>query len=98
MGFFKDKTEKLMREIAKLEPAEFLGVCKIVGVPLYEEGEKQKITVKDKDGKDVEMTYSARPRQFEDLWGDLCEKVKRLNRKQKRTLDQLVRAATKKEK
>lgn len=96
LGFFKDKTEKLMREISKLEPQEFLGVCKILNIPVYEEGHEAKQKVKDKNGKEVEITYSTKPRDFTELWGDMCEKVHGLNREQKRNLDKLVRAANKK--
>ena len=96
LGFFKDKTEKLMREISKLEASEFLGVCKILNIPVYEEGSETTQKIKDKDGKEVEVTYKTKPRDFSDLWSDMCEKVHGLNREQKRNLDKLVRAANKK--
>ena len=90
MGFFKDKTEKLMREIAKLEPEEFLGICKILNVKL--------VDIEDSVEEDVEGGQSkveAKPRDFTELWDEVCEKVNALNRNQKRNLDKLVRAATK---
>lgn len=90
MGFFKDKTEKLMREIAKLEPEEFLGICKILDVRLF--------NTEDSVEEDVESGQSkveVKPRDFTELWDDVCEKVNALNRNQKRNLDKLVRAATK---
>ena len=90
MGFFKDKTEKLMREIAKLEPEEFLGICKILDVKL--------VDIEDSVEEDVEGGQSkveAKPRDFTELWDEVCEKVNALNRNQKRNLDKLVRAATK---
>lgn len=90
MGFFKDKTEKLMREIAKLEPEEFLGICKILDVKLF--------NTEDSVEEDVEGGQSkveAKPRDFTELWDEVCEKVNALNRNQKRNLDKLVRAATK---
>ena len=90
MGFFKDKTEKLMREIAKLEPEEFLGICKILDVKL--------VDIEEDVEEDVEGGQSkveAKPRDFTDLWDEVCEKVNALNRNQKRNLDKLVRAATK---
>ena len=90
MGFFKDKTEKLMREIAKLEPEEFLGICKILDVKLF--------NIEENVEEDVEGGQSkaeAKPRDFTELWDEVCEKVNALNRNQKRNLDKLVRAATK---
>ena len=108
MDIFKDKTEKLMRRIAKLEPAEFLGVCKILGVKLYKEKtntEKTTDNVEVNVGETVEgadpkidLKDMYEPRPFEELWDDVCEKVNGLNRTRKRNLDKLVRAATKKEK
>ena len=92
MGFFKDKTEKLMREIVKLEPQEFIGVCKILGIKLVEEGDVEE----NVEGGDPKVESKARP--FEDIWGDLCEKVNSLSRTQRRNLDKLVRAATKEQK
>ena len=90
MGFFKDKTEKLMREIAKLEPEEFLGICKILDVRLFNTEENV-----EEDVESGQSKVEAKPRDFTELWDDVCEKVNALNRNQKRNLDKLVRAATK---
>ena len=90
LGFFKDKTEKLIREIAKLEPEEFLGVCKILGIKLVNVEENVKENVECGQSK-----KEAKPRDFTELWDEVCEKVNALNRTQKRNLDKLVRAATK---
>ena len=90
MGFFKDKTEKLIRDIAKLEPEEFVGVCKILGIQL--------VNVEENVEEDVEGGQSkkkVKPKDFTELWDEVCEKVNKLNRIQKRNLDKLVRAATK---
>lgn len=90
MGFFKDKTERLMREIAKLEPEEFLGICKILDVKLVDIEEDVEENVEGGQSK-----VEAKPRDFTELWDEVCEKVNALNRNQKRNLDKLVRAATK---
>lgn len=90
LGFFKDKTEKLVREIAKLEPEEFLGVCKILGIRLVDVEENVEENVEGGRAK-----KEAKPRDFTELWDEVCEKVNALNRTQKRNLDKLVRAATK---
>jgi hypothetical protein len=90
LGFFKDKTEKLMREIAKLEPEEFLGVCKILGIKLVNVEENVEENVEGGQPK-----KEAKPKDFIELWDEVCEKVNNLNKTQKRNLDKLVRAATK---
>lgn len=88
MGFFKDKTEKLIREIAKLEPEEFLGVCKILDVKLIDIEEYVEENVEGGQSK-----KEVKPKEFTQLWDEVCEKVNGLNRTQKRNLDKLVRAA-----
>lgn len=90
MGFFKDKTEKLIREIAKLEPEEFLGICKILDVKLVDIEEYVEENVEGGQSK-----KEVKPKEFTQLWDEVCEKVNGLNRTQKRNLDKLVRAATK---
>ena len=90
LGFFKDKTEKLVREIAKLEPEEFLGVCKILRIRLVDVEENVEENVEGGRAK-----KEAKTRDFTELWDEVCEKVNALNRTQKRNLDKLVRAATK---
>lgn len=90
MGFFKDKTEKLIRGIAKLEPEEFLGVCKILDVKLVDIEEYV-----DENVEGGQSKKEAKPKEFTQLWDEVCEKVNGLNRTQKRNLDKLVRAATK---
>ena len=96
MGFFKDKTEKLMREISKLEATEFLGVCKILGIRLYSiDKDKEEVECTERPSQENDQIHGE-PRDFTEIWSDLCEKVNHLNREQKRNLDKLVRAATKK--
>lgn len=97
MGFFKDKTEKLIREIAKLEPEEFLGVCKILGIKLVDVEEYVEENVEE-NVEGGRSKKEAKPKEFTQLWDEVCEKVNALNRTQKRNLDKLVRAATKEKK
>lgn len=82
MKLGKSKTEKILEKIVTLEPVEFLGVCKILGI---------KMLIKDGEGKE-------NPRDFTELWCDLCDKIGQLNRTQRRNLATLINAATKKEK
>jgi hypothetical protein len=78
MKINKYSPERLWEEILKLDPVEFLGICKIIGVDVYKE-DKQ-------------------PRDFYDIWDDVCEITNQMNRKRRRTLGELIYAATKKEK
>lgn len=72
--------EELLKLIVQLEATEFVGVCKILGVQLVEK---------------VEEEDKARERSFEAIWSDVCEKVDGLNRRQRRNLRRIVRAAVK---
>mgnify|MGYP007101853463 FL=1 len=81
MKIKKVKTEKILEKVVKLDPVEFLGVCKILGIRIF----------KDNDGK------QENPRDFSEIWYDLCDKIVQLNRTQRRNLTTLLTAATKKE-
>ena len=72
--------EKLVRMIGKLEPQEFIGVCKILGVKIYELGEKEekKEDVEEEDKKKVTM------RPAENLLQEVVDKILSLNRIQRR--------------
>lgn len=65
-------TERIIREIVKLQSEEFLGVCKILGVKLVNDD---------------------KPRDFNDIWADVTDKVENLNRIQRKVLTKLLRAA-----
>lgn len=94
----KYSAESLLRETIKLEPLEFIGICKIVGVDIYEtevEMEKQDVECADAIGKaHAEIT----PRKFEDIWSDLCDTIAGFNRVKRRNLGTIIYSATKKEK
>ena len=60
MGFFKDKTERLMREIAKLEPEEFLGICKILNVKLINIEENVAASPKLKRNREILLSFGMR--------------------------------------
>ena len=104
------EVEKLARMIAKLEPTEFVGVCKILGVELVEnigthveDAAGRQCTDKDKD--DVEDTADGRElvrmkvdievRSAEELLSDVFNKLTQLNRTQRRNLMKLLKPATK---
>ena len=90
--FGKISTEDLLKKIVKLNTVEFLGICKILGVKLYKE-----ITVDASDeGARLKNEIKPEPRDFTEIWTDLCDKVDGLNRTRRRNLNRLVKAATKK--
>ena len=79
----RNSSEDLLKKIVKLDTVEFLGVCKILGVDLYNVDESL-----NKDADDKHMNQSAR--DFTDIWCDLCDKVENLTRTRRRNLNRLV--------
>ena len=89
----KNSPENLIVKILELDPIEFLGICKIVGVDVYEDVECGQAN------DDVNATQEAlQPREFTDIWSDLCDTIESMNRVRRRNLGRLIYAATKKEK
>jgi len=92
--------KKLVMMITKLEPQEFLGVCKLLGVELYE-GECDEISTGRQTSefptKDelIELTKDVQVRAAENLFEDVIDKICSLNRMRRRNLERLVRSATK---
>lgn len=89
-----DRVSKLVKEnvemVAKLEPQEFIGVCKILGI---------KLTTQDNSNEEVneegnaEVLLSVRP--AEELIEEVVDRIGQLNRTQGRNLRRLLKAATK---
>ena len=97
----KNSPENLVAKILELDAIEFLGICKIVGVDVYTQGP---ITLESVE-EDVEggraighANLEVEPRDFADIWNDLCDKIEGMNRTRRRNLGKLIYAATKKEK
>ena len=89
----KNSPENLIVKILELDPIEFLGICKIVGVDVYEDVESGQAN------DDTNATQEAsQPREFTDIWSDLCDTIESMNRVRRRNLGRLIYAATKKEK
>ena len=84
----KNSAENLLKEIIKLDPIEFLGVCRILSIPVYEEDNTEEAN-SDRHLED------GTPRDFQLIWEDVCDKVWYLNRVQRRTLGKLLRAVNK---
>lgn len=89
----RDCAENLLKEIAKLDPIEFLGVCKILSIPVYEE-DTVEATAEGARASDSIMEDGT-PRDFQSIWEDVCDKVWYLNRTRRRTLGKLLRAVNK---
>lgn len=102
MAFKKNSPENLLLEIIKLEPIEFIGICKIVGVDVVKPIDTivEDITEADEEGGRAvsHVKLEAEPRDFNDIWEDLCDKLEQMNRVRRRNLGKLIYAATKKEK
>ena len=109
MEHISKNTEKIVGMIVKLEPQEFIGVCKILGVKIYDEVEGE-LNVEDAAGRCgdahnddsgiTEAESTGRPihiqiRSAEDLFVDVVDKVEKLNRTQRRNLLRLLKPATK---
>lgn len=93
--FVKSDPERLLKDIVKLDAVEFLGICTVLGVEIYEKDGVEKDRLDEKDGsKNMEL----KPRNFTDIWSDLCEKVWGLSGRRRKNLAKLVKTATKKEK
>ena len=73
--------------ISKLEPQEFIGVCKILGVELTSEEQENKGEEK------VDVLLSVRP--TEEIIEEAVDKIAHLNRTQGRNLRKILKAATK---
>ena len=86
----KNSPESLVEEILKLDAIEFLGVCKIIGVDVYEDVECAQAN--EEDDADLE------PRDFYEIWDEICDVIENMNRTRRRNLGKLIYSATKKEK
>ena len=98
-------TEKILKRIVKLQPEEFIGVCKILGVKFY----TQEVVVDaagscctDNNEDEVKDTTDGRTDTFkvvvrpaEDIIPNMVEAIEQLSRTQRRNLDKLLKPATK---
>ena len=94
--------ESLLLKILELDAVEFLGICKIIGVPVYKEMEEVDVeeTVEEtaECGRAIEEPKLPDPRDFYDIWIDVVDTISKMNRMRRRNLGKLVYPATKKEK
>lgn len=78
------QVEKLVRMVGKLEPQEFIGLCKILGIKIYDLKED-----KEEEGK---QNVEVRPAEI--LLQEVIGKIGELNRVQRRNLKRLLKPAT----
>ena len=83
--------------IVKLEPAEFIGVCKILGVELYTLGESELVSEsEEKDSNvNVQIKQKLQVKEAEELIQEVFDKLNSLNRTQLRNLTKLIKPAVK---
>ena len=84
----KYSPKKLIEEILKLnDPVQFIGICKILGINIY----KEKINEEESDegGRAIE------PKEFHELWSEICDIIEEMNRTRRRNLGRLIYSATK---
>lgn len=94
----KNSPEKLLGAISKLDAVEFLGVCKILDIGLFNKNIKDEGEYEE-GGRAIERADSkAEPRTFEEIWEEMCEVVWSMNRTRRRNLGRLVYAAIGKDK
>ena len=94
----KYSPENLVEKILELDAIEFLGICKICGIDVYEENVEEDVEC-GRPNDDTNVTQEAsQAREFTDIWSDLCDTIEAMNRVRRRNLGRLIYAATKKEK
>ena len=94
----KYSPENLVEKILELDAIEFLGICKICGIDVYEENVEEDVEC-GRPNDDTNTTQAAlQAREFADIWSDLCDTIEAMNRVRRRNLGRLIYAATKKEK
>lgn len=95
----KNSPERLLRKILELDAIQFLGVCKIIGVEVYEEEDidARPVVEDGHEGEQIRLEDGS-PRDFVDIWSDVCDTIAAMNRVKRRNLGKLLYAATKKEK
>lgn len=97
--------KKLVKMISKLEPQEFLGVCKLLGVRLYDEVAPVEKSDKISTGREtsdlptkeelMERNSDVVVRPAEILLEDVIDEICQLNRVRRRNLERIIRSATK---
>ena len=79
---------QFIRYIPLLEPQEFIGLAKLLGVEIVEQSAP-------KFNEDNKVNFEVNPRQFTDILENMLENFKKSNRKRRREFMKLLGSATK---
>ena len=86
--------EKIIKLIAGLEPAEFIGICKILGVEILQPIEvetNEELPSRESKEDNQKRNINVKVRPAEELIVEVIDKVDNLNRAQRRNLLALLR-------
>lgn len=95
MKIGKNSPEKILEKLVELEPVEFLGICRILDVKIFKDTDLEESV---EGARVIEKHDGKEPRDFYDIWCDVCDTINSMSRTRRRNLNRLVRAATEKEK
>lgn len=85
-----NNSQNLLLEITKMQPVEFAGLAKLLGVNIVQKKEGVEYTsTAPESPADIKKNYEARP--FADVLGDVMAKYDKLNRQRKREILRLVK-------
>lgn len=90
--------QKLFKMIVDLEPVEFLGVCQLLGIEVYEgEVELTDAAVPSEVGTDgrPERWKTRVPKNGDQLISEVIDKLNSLNRTRRRNLQKILKPITK---
>ena len=99
MNLFESALERdfsvFVHKLPKLEPQEFLGLCRVLSVKIYDENAKKvevKIPVKGEEGK-TEKKMQFPPRKTEDILNDVMDRFLELPKRRRREINQIIKDA-----
>lgn len=85
-----NNSQNLLLEITKMQPVEFAGLARLLGVDIVQKKEGVEFTsTVPESPADIQKNYEARP--FADVLGDVMAKYSNLNRQRKREILRLVK-------
>lgn len=85
-----NNSQNLLLEITKMQPVEFAGLAKLLGVNIVQKKEGTQFTsTAPESPEDIKKNYEARP--FADVLEDVMAKYSNLNRQRKREILRLVK-------
>ena len=98
IGFFRDNLEKdfeyFVKNITKLQPAEFCGLAKVLSVPMVHREQMKELTKEDieKMGLDEQKEYVAEMmRPMDEVLEDMINRFLGLNKKRRKEINQILK-------